>query len=96
MDSDRGGTVISDGAVANTVIGNEERCEQKIGVEHALCELEHRETTDNSCVEPATCELEHSGVEHTTCELEHRSPFGTAPSVKNSICDVNILSTKHI
>ena len=36
MDGDRGGAVISDGAVANTVIVNEERCKQTIGVEHAL------------------------------------------------------------
>lgn len=48
-----------------------------------MCELEHQESVDGDCVEPARCELEHSGVEHTTCELEHRSPSMTSLPVNS-------------
>ena len=51
MGGDSDGTVISDGAVANTAGENEGRCERTIGVEHATCELEHHETGDGTCVE---------------------------------------------
>ena len=62
-----------------------EMYEAAIGVEHATCELEHHVTRDGVCVEPAKCELEHSGVEHTTCELEHRSPTETALAAEGPI-----------
>ena len=55
-----------------------------------MCELEHQENADEVCVEPAKCELEHSGVEYTKCELEHRSPSETALAVESPHLDISV------
>lgn len=67
-----------------------ERYEAAIGVERATCELEHRGTEEEACVEPARYELEYSGVEHTKCELEHSSLSEIALAAESPHPDISV------